>query len=77
MQKLIPFESSFHVFIKLQKCLCQLSMAMHTFNPGTWEAGRYQWVQDQPGLYRKFQDSLAYMVRPCLKNCKFIYILSV
>jgi hypothetical protein len=34
-------------------------MVVHTFNPSTKEAqaGRFLWVQDQPGLQSEFQDS--------------------
>jgi len=51
-----------------EKCVSQAVVA-HTFNPRTQgaEAGRALWVQGQPGLQSKFQDSQGYTEKPCLK----------
>jgi hypothetical protein len=45
-------------------------MVAYTFNPSTQEAeaDRALWIQGQPGLYTDFQDSLSYIVGPCLKK---------
>lgn len=44
------------------------AMAVHAFNPITQdsEAGGSPWVQGQPGLPKKSQDSQGYTVKPCL-----------
>jgi hypothetical protein len=44
------------------------AQVVNTFNPITWEAetGGSLWVQDQPGLHSKLQDSTCYMMS--LKN---------
>ena len=44
-----------------------------TFIPSTWSVGKRQtdlWVQDQPGLQNKFQDSQGYTEKPCLEKPK-------
>jgi hypothetical protein len=42
---------------------------MNTFSPRTWEAEGSLWVQDQPGLQSKFQDSQGYYIeKPCLEK---------
>jgi hypothetical protein len=35
------------------------------------EAGRFLWVQGQPGLRREFQDSQGYMEKSCLKKIRW------
>jgi hypothetical protein len=39
---------------------------VHAFNPSTWEAeaGGSLWIQDQPVLQSKFQDSQSYTEIP-------------
>jgi hypothetical protein len=46
-----------------------LGMVVHTCNASTWEgeAGELC-IQGQPGLHSKFQTSLGYTVRYCLKK---------
>ena len=44
-----------------------------TFIPSTWSVGKRQtdlWVQGQPGLQIKFQDSQGYTEKPCLEKPK-------
>jgi hypothetical protein len=46
-------------------------MVAHACNPRTQEAKAGEsWIQDQSGLYSKFEDSLGCIVRPCLKKKK-------
>ena len=54
----------------IKKTLCSHPVVAHTFNPSSWEAeaGKSQWVQGQPGLQRKFQDSQAYTQSNCIKK---------
>jgi hypothetical protein len=44
----------------------------HAFDPSTLEAeaGGFLWVQGQPGLQSKFQDSQGYIKKPCLQKEK-------
>lgn len=52
----------------------QLRTMALTFNPCTWEADRFLWVQEQSSEFqdsqdygKKFEHSLCYM-RPCLNK---------
>jgi hypothetical protein len=50
-------------------------MVLHNCNPSTWEAeAGGLWVWGQPGLYSKFQASLEYILRPCLKEGKKVCV---
>jgi hypothetical protein len=44
-------------------------MVVHSHNLSTWEteAGRL-WIKGQPGLHSKFEASLGYITRSCLKQ---------
>jgi hypothetical protein len=48
-----------HLDSNIQKKKWGPSIVLHTFNPSTEEAeaGRSLWVQGQPGLQKKFQES--------------------
>jgi hypothetical protein len=43
-------------------------VAVHTFNPSTWEADF--WVRGQPDLQNEFQDSQGYTEKPSLEKPK-------
>lgn len=47
-----------------------LLVVAHTFNPSNLEAeaDESHWVQGQPGLQIKFQDSQGYTVKLCLEK---------
>jgi hypothetical protein len=57
-----------HTYTWINKRCIMPGVVMYVFNPRMWEAGAggTLWVQGQLGWYNKFQDSLSYLVKPCL-----------